>query len=152
MFGSRTECFAFSSNKRLLAPRVLIELVPLEMAPSTPSISVVRSICNYDCAMWLWNEHRRINLIFCIRDFFEGKLLCNVSILYGKEWTILAMINLTKELPQNRTVVQSEHTEQYSKVPMTASSSGSFWIASEHNCGSSRTYGAAFKSSNDSAI
>ena len=33
------------------------------------------------------------------------------------------MINLTKELPQNTTVVQSEHMEQYSKVPMTAPSS-----------------------------
>ena len=37
------------------------------------------------------------------------------------------MINLTKELPQNTIVVQSEHTEQHSKVPMTASSRGSLW-------------------------
>ena len=35
------------------------------------------------------------------------------------------MINLTKELPQNTSVVQSEYTEQYSKVPMTAPSRGS---------------------------
>ena len=35
------------------------------------------------------------------------------------------MINFTKELPQNTSVVQSEYTEQYSKVPMTAPSRGS---------------------------
>ena len=42
------------------------------------------------------------------------------------------MINFTKELSQNTTVVQSEHTKQYSKVPMTAPSRGSLlcpqWI------------------------
>ena len=44
----------------------------------------------------------------------------------------LALINFTIELPQNTNVVQSEHTEQYSKVPMTAPSRGSLsysqWI------------------------
>ena len=34
------------------------------------------------------------------------------------------MINFTKELPQNTTLVQSEHVERYSKVPMTAPSRG----------------------------
>ena len=57
-----------------------------------------------------------------------------------------------QKLPQNTTVIQSEHTEQYSKDPMRAPSSGSFLIASEHDCGLIRTYGAVFKSSNDSAM
>ena len=33
---------------------------------------------------------------------------------------MLAMINFTIELPQNTTVIQTERTGQYSKVPMTA--------------------------------
>ena len=37
----------------------------------------------------------------------------------------LTMINFIKELPQNTTVVQTEHAGQYSKVPMTAPSRGS---------------------------
>ena len=36
-----------------------------------------------------------------------------------------AMIDVTKELPQKTIVVQLEHTEQNSKVPMTAPSGDS---------------------------
>ena len=36
-------------------------------------------------------------------------------LLYEKHWETSAIINLTKELPQNTTVIQSEHAEQYSK-------------------------------------
>ena len=43
---------------------------------------------------------------------------------------MLAMINFNKELPQNTTVVQTEHTGQYSKVPMTAPSRGSLCMIS----------------------
>ena len=35
-----------------------------------------------------------------------------------------------KELPQNTTVVQTEHTRQYTKVPITAPSRGSLWSVS----------------------
>ena len=37
------------------------------------------------------------------------------------------MFNFTKELSQNTTVAQSEHTEQYPKVPIAASYRGSLW-------------------------
>ena len=43
--------------------------------------------------------------LFCFRKYFCRKLLYNVSILNGKHWATLAMINFTKELPQNTTVV-----------------------------------------------
>ena len=36
-----------------------------------------------------------------------------------------AIISFTKELPQNTTVIQQEHTEQYSKVSMTVPLGGS---------------------------
>ena len=37
------------------------------------------------------------------------------------------MINFTKELPQNKTVIQSDDMEHNSKVPMTAPSRGSLY-------------------------
>ena len=86
------------------------------------------------------------SLLFCFREYFCRQ---SVTILYQKHCPTLAMINITKDLPQNTPLVQSE---QCSKVPITAPSSGSFLIASEHSCGSIRTYGAVSKSSNDSAI
>ena len=52
------------------------------------------------------------------------------------------MINLTKELPQNTIVDQSGHTEQYSKVPMTAPSRGSLWYP--HIWGMSETTSGAY--------
>ena len=45
------------------------------------------------------------------------------------------MINSSKELPQNTTVIQSEYAEKYSKVPMTARSRGSQWITKMGNNG-----------------
>ena len=45
--------------------------------------------------------------------------------MYGKHWETLAIISFTKELPQNTTVIQQEHTEQYSKVSMTVPLGGS---------------------------
>ena len=45
------------------------------------------------------------------------------------------MINFTKELPQNTTVFQSKHTEQYKKVPMTAPFRYPQWITTMDNNG-----------------
>ena len=54
-----------------------------------------------------------------IKYFAFRKYLCrtlgNCCRLYGKHWATLAMTNFSKELPQNTTVIQSEHTEQHSK-------------------------------------
>ena len=44
-----------------------------------------------------------------------------------------AVIDFIKELPQNITVVQSEHAEQYSKVPTTVPSSQSMISAVDSN-------------------
>ena len=44
----------------------------------------------------------------------------------------LAMIDFTKELPQKTSVVQSEHTKQYSKDPMTSPSRGSLCMISAY--------------------
>ena len=63
------------------------------------------------------NIAEQINLL--LRKFLQG----NCCIIWK---TTLAKVNLTKELPQTTTVVQSEHTEQNSKVPITAPSSVSF--------------------------
>ena len=55
------------------------------------------------------------------------------SLLPG-HWTLGSFRNscdvFTKELPQNTAVIQSEHTEQYSKVSMTAPSRGSLCMIS----------------------
>ena len=68
------------------------------------------------------------SLIILHERFFWRKFLLILWILYGKQVkAILAMINFKKELHQNTTVVQSEHTEQYSKGPMKAPSGGSPW-------------------------
>ena len=37
----------------------------------------------------------------------------DISTPYPTHWETSAMINFTGELPQNMTVIQSEHTEQY---------------------------------------
>ena len=53
------------------------------------------------------------------KNFSFREYLCrtqgNSSRLYGKHWEMSAMIDFTKEMPQNTTVIQSEYTEQCSK-------------------------------------
>ena len=56
-----------------------------------------------------------------------------------------AMVNFTKELPQNTTVIQSEHTEQYSKssnnsaikrqsmISAVDKNNGQQWITMDNN-------------------
>ena len=51
---------------------------------------------------------------FTFRKYFCGTL-GNHCRLYGKHWETSAMINFTKELPQNTTVIRSATTEQYTK-------------------------------------
>ena len=75
----------------------------------------------------LWQQSQN----WSIKNFAFREYICrtlgNCCRLYGKHWETSALINFTKELPQNTTVIQSEHTDQYQKVPMTAPSRGSLW-------------------------
>ena len=66
------------------------------------------------------------SIIFCSREFFCTTLR-SCWRLYWKHCEASAMINFIKELPQNTTVAKSDHTEQYSKIPMTAPSRDSLW-------------------------
>ena len=59
-----------------------------------------------------------------IHSLLKLDIAKNIQLMENIEKTS-AMNNFTKELPQNTTVVQTEHTGQYSKIPLTVPSVGS---------------------------
>ena len=89
--------------------------------PSHPSIPIRPLIAFEHLSLYIQNYKIKIGAIRILRS--ENTLGQWETVVDCMEMS--AMINFTKELPQNTTVVQSEHTQLYSKVPMTAPSRGS---------------------------
>ena len=75
------------------------------------------------CYIHLYRAQSKIKIVVIRTLLSERRTLGNCCRLYGKHWEMSAMINFTKELPQNTAVIQSKYTEQYENyyVRMTVS-------------------------------